>query len=136
MIDIQNTDENECLKWCLVRYLNPADHHPARITKSNKACAKNLDFKDIKFSVKVRDIHEIEKKKKSSIGISVFRYETKEKHSIYALKKCSEEKHVDLLLIEEKEKRHYAFIKDFNTFMYDHFLHRGRQHFCRYCLQV
>ena len=33
-------------------------------------------------------------------------------------------------------KRHYVLIKDCNTFMYDHTLHRGRKHFCRYCLQA
>ena len=35
---------------------------------------------------------------------------------------------------EEEEKRHYVHIKDFDTFMYDHTLDRGRKHFCRYCL--
>ena len=39
-----------------------------------------------------------------SIGISVFGYENKEKHSIYISKKCSEEKHVGSLLIGEAEK--------------------------------
>ena len=63
LINIQNTDDNEYFKWCLVRYLNPADHHPARITKADKDFAKTLDFKDIKFPVKIRDIHKIEKKK-------------------------------------------------------------------------
>ena len=47
LINIQNTDDNECFKWCLIRYLNPIDHHPARITKVNKDFAKRLDFKDI-----------------------------------------------------------------------------------------
>ena len=37
-----------------------------------------------------------------------------EKHPIFISKKCCEEKHVDLLLIEE-EKAHYVPIKDFNT---------------------
>ena len=46
LINIQNTDDNECFKWCLVRYLNPADRNPARITKANKDFAKKLDFKD------------------------------------------------------------------------------------------
>ena len=50
--------------------------------------------------------------------------------------KCCEQKHVDLLLIGEEDKRHYMLIKDFNTFMYDQTLHRGRKHFCRFCLQV
>ena len=44
------------------------------ITKSNKDCAKKLDFKDkifmAKLLVQVRDIHKIEKK--NSIGISIF----------------------------------------------------------------
>ena len=64
LIDIQNIGNNECFKWCLVRYLQPEDHHPAKITKANKDFAKRLDFKDMKFPVKIKDIHKIEKKKK------------------------------------------------------------------------
>ena len=51
-------------------------------------------------------------------------------------KKRCEEKHVDLLLIGEEGKKHYVLMKDFNTFMYDHILHRGRKYFCCYCLQA
>ena len=58
----------------------------ARITKADKDFSKSLDFKDIKFPVKVRDINKIEKK--NSIGISAFGYENKEKHPIYVSKKC------------------------------------------------
>ena len=46
-------------------YLNPADHHAARFTKANKDFVRKRDFKDIKFPVKIRDIHEIEKKQKT-----------------------------------------------------------------------
>ena len=81
MINNQNIDDNECFKWCLVRYLNPAYHHPARITKADKDFAKGLDFKNIKFPVKIRYIHKIEKK--NSIGVSFFGYENKEKHQMY-----------------------------------------------------
>ena len=56
LINIQNTDDNECFKWCLVRYLNLANYHPTRITKADKDFAKRFDFKDIKFPVKIRDI--------------------------------------------------------------------------------
>ena len=102
MINVQNIDENECFKRCLVRYLIPADHNPRRITKADKDFAKRLDFKDIKFPVKIRDIHKIEKKK-NSIGINVLGYENKEKYPIYESKQCCEEKH-DLLLIGEGQK--------------------------------
>ena len=134
LIKIQNIDDNECFKWCLVRYLSPVDHNPRRITKIDKEFAKKLEFKNTKLSVKIRDIHKIEKK--SSISISPFNNENKEKHLIYVWKKYCEENHVDLLLIGEEGKRHYALIKDFNTFMFDHTLHRWRKHFCRYCLQA
>ena len=60
----------------------------------------------------------------------------KEKHPNYVSKKCCDKKHVDLLLLGEEGKRHYVFIKDFNTFIYDHTLHHGRKHFCCYCLLV
>ena len=47
LINIQNIVDSECFKWCLVRYLNPADHHPARTTKADKDFVKKLNFKDI-----------------------------------------------------------------------------------------
>ena len=63
LINIQNIYDNECFKWCLVRYLNPEDHNPRRIIKVYKDFAKRLDFKGIKFPVKIRDIYKIEKKR-------------------------------------------------------------------------
>ena len=134
MINIQNIDDNECFRWNLVRYLNPVDRNLARITKADKEFTKKLDFKGIKFPVKIRDIYNIEKN--NSIGISVFSYEYKEKYQIYVSKKCCEENHVYLLLIGEEVKRRYALIKDFNPFIYDHALHRGKNIFCHYCLQA
>ena len=71
LITIQNIDANECVKWGIVRYLNPANHHPARIAKADKVFAKKRDFKYTKFSVKIKNILKI-KKKKNSISISVF----------------------------------------------------------------
>ena len=44
--------------------------------------------------------------------------------------------HVGLLLLEKKDKKRYALIKDFNGFMCDHTSHRGKEHFCRYCLEA
>ena len=81
-IGISNTDDNECFKWCLVRYLKPADYKSRRITKADKDFAKRLDFKDIKFSVKIRDIHKIETK--NCICISILAMKIKKNiHSVY-----------------------------------------------------
>ena len=107
LINIQNIDK-KCFKWCLVRYLNPADHNLKRIAKSDDDFAKKPDFKDMKFPVKIRDIHKIGKK--NSIGISVFGYINKEKYAIYVSKKCCEEKHVHLLLIGKGVKKNTMFL--------------------------
>ena len=62
LINIQNIDNNECFKWCLIRYLNPVYHNPRKITIAHKDFAKGFDFKDINFPVKIREIYKIEKK--------------------------------------------------------------------------
>ena len=73
LVKIQNIDNNECFERSIDR--NPANHHPVRISKADKDFAKKLDFKDIKFPVKVREIHIIEKR--NSISISAFGDENK-----------------------------------------------------------
>ena len=88
-INIQNINDNECFKLSIARYLNPENNHRARVKKADKDFNKKLDLKDIKLPVKIRDIHNIEKK--NFIGISIFGYENTEKHPIYVWKKCCEE---------------------------------------------
>ena len=80
LIKIKNTANNECFKWCLLIYSHPTDHNPKRIRRFYKVFARLLDFKYIKCPVKVRDIQKI-KKKMNCIGISVSRYDNKEKIS-------------------------------------------------------
>ena len=74
-------NDNECLNWCIVRYLHPANQRPARIRNIDEILSDELDFDKIKFPVKTKDIHKIERK--NSTGISVFGYENKKKHPIY-----------------------------------------------------
>ena len=45
-------------------------------------------------------------------------------------------KNINLLLIRDEGNINYVLIKDFNTSMYDHSLHCGRKHFCRYCFNA
>ena len=100
----------------MVRSLNPADDHPARIRKAKILFRDELDFKYIKFPWKIRDIPK--PKKKNFIGISVFGYQNKEKYPVYVSKKCCEENMFNML-IEEKSKRYYDLTKDLYTFIYD-----------------
>ena len=63
LINIQNIDDNECFKWSIVIYLNSANHHPAKTTKTDKDIAKTLAFKGIKiFQSKLETCRKTEKK--------------------------------------------------------------------------
>ena len=69
LINIQNIDDNECFKQCLVRYLHLADHHPARTKKVDKDSAKQ----DIKIPIIIRDIHKIKKRILSLLALLVMK---------------------------------------------------------------
>ena len=68
LINIQNIGGNECFKWCLIRYLNPADHQPARTAKAGKGFSKIFNFKYLQFPVKAKDFHKIEKNIQSALA--------------------------------------------------------------------
>ena len=53
------------------RYLNPTDHNPRRITKADKDFPKKLDFKDIKFPVKLETYTKLKKRISSELVFSV-----------------------------------------------------------------
>ena len=65
------------------------------MTKSDENFAKRLDFKNIKFPAKSRDIHKIEKRISSSLAFVVLKMKSKQRW---------EEKRVDILLIGEGQK--------------------------------
>ena len=47
-----------------MRYLNSTYHNPARIRKIDRFCVWKFDFRDIKFPVKIKDVHKIEREEK------------------------------------------------------------------------
>ena len=131
IINMKNND-NECFRWCHIRSLWPQNKHPERIKECDKKYVEKLDYSGIEFPVSVKQYNKIEKQ--NNIRINVFGYEKKQKHPIYVSKEkfnsC-----LNLLLITEGEVGHYCLLKDFNKFMYNQTKHKGRKHFCMYCLQ-
>ena len=80
MINTQNKDYKESLKWFLVIYLHPADKNQARIRRNGKDFARKFELKDSELEIFTKY------RKKNSISISVFSYENKEKIPIYISK--------------------------------------------------
>ena len=99
LINLKNKD-NECFRWCHIRYLNPQGKDPQRIKKSDKHYIKNLDYQGIKFPITIKQINKIEKK--NSIRINVFGYEQKQPYPIYISNEKYED-HMELLLITKDE---------------------------------
>ena len=131
IINIKNNDD-ECFRWCHIRHLLPQNKDPQRIKKCDKKYVEKLDYSGIEFPVSVKQYNKIEKQ--NNIRVNVFGYEEKQKYPIY----LSKEKFnycLNLLLITEGEKKHYCLLKNFNKFMYNQTNHKGRKHFCMYCLQ-
>ena len=131
IINIKNNDD-ECFRWCHIRYLLPQNKNPQRIKESDKKYVEKLDYSGIEFPVSVKQYNKIEKQ--NNIRVNVFGYEEKQKYPIY----LSKEKFnfcLNLLLITEGEKKHYCLLKNFNKFMHNQTKNNGRKHFCMYCLQ-
>ena len=131
LINLKNKDD-ECLRWCHIRHLNPQEKYPQRIKKSDKEYVDKLNYSGIEFPVTIKQINKIEKQ--NNIRINVFGYEEKQPFPIYVSKEKSENQ-MNLLLITKDENKHYVLIKDFNKFMYQQTKHKERKHFCMHCLQ-
>ena len=94
--------------------------------------ANDLISKDIKFLVPKKDYSKIEKQ--NNICINVFCYENDLVYPVLMSRQRFED-YMDLLLINEENKSHYVYIKNFNRFMFNKKKCKNRKHFSRYCLQ-
>ena len=97
------TDDNECFRWCHIRYLNPQEKDPQRIKKSDKRMVEDLNYQDIEFPVSAKDYTKIEVQ--NSINVNVFGYENRQFYPIFVSKQHNE-KGLNLLRIAEGERQH------------------------------
>ena len=112
LINIKNND-NKCFLWCHIRHLNPLKIHPERIAKADKNVVNNLDYEGIKYPVSKKFFGKIEKK---NICINVFCSENNLVYPVHISDKILENC-MGLLLVTDKNKSHYVYIKNFNRFM-------------------
>ena len=83
------------------------------------------------FPLDINDYEKIEDR--FQMQVNVFGYENKV-YPLYISKKSYNET-LNLLLITEKGKSHYVFIKDFNRLMFSKTKHNDKKHFYMSCLQ-
>ena len=105
------------------RVFTSCRQNPPRMRKSDKDLKRELDFKDIKFLVKIKDIHKVQKK--NCISISVLGFENEKKFPICISKKYLKKK-ANLTMSLSKILAHSCTIKHYTV---------NRKHTCRYCFQ-
>ena len=90
------------------------------------------DYAGTEFPVSGKDYCKIEKK--NNICIHVFYYENNLVYTVYISDQKVED-HIDLLLLTDKNKSNYDYIKDFNRFTCNKTECSTKTNFCKYCLQ-
>ena len=102
------------------------------ITKKDKELVSKLNYEGINFRVSKKDYCKIEVQNK--ICINVFCFENKVVYPVYLSdQKFSDS--MDLLLISDKFKSHYVYIKDFDRYMFNKTKYKGKKYFCKNCFQ-
>ncbi|GFQ93384.1 uncharacterized protein TNCT_369411 [Trichonephila clavata] len=128
ILNIKNEDQR-CFLWCVLAHLHPVEANANRVSTylkfQNELCTKNLTF-----PTPLNQIECFEEKNK--ISINVFGFEKE----IFPLKITTKDfdKHVNLLLISNQEKRHYCLIKSLNRVLSDLTQHKSESFYCNYCL--
>lgn len=131
LINIQNED-NECFRWCHVRYINPKTENPQQIKNSDREMVEKLNYQGVEFPVNVKDYGKVEAK--NSFNVNVFGYEDRQFFPIYVSKQKNTGE-LNLLLITDEEKQHYVLIKDLDRMMFNISKSHHRERFCMHCLK-
>ena len=71
---------------------------------------------------------------KNNICINVFSYEDESVFPIYVSDQQFKDA-MDLLLLNDDDKIHYVYIKEFNRFMFHKTKNKSKKYFCKSCLQ-
>ena len=127
VINIKNTTDNECFKWCITRAMNPIGKNQNLITKKLREQSKIFDWTGVNFPTSFEDISRFEKSNGVSVKVLGCDEETKEVVHLrngngrYKLA-------VTLLLFEE----HYCLVRNISRLV-SRQICDGANYFCDYC---
>ena len=114
-----------------MRHVNPVKTHPERITQKDEELVNDLEYKKIKFLASKEHFNRIDTK--NNICINVFCYENKLTFPMY-ISDQKFELSMDLLLLIDKNKLYYVYIKDFDRFIFHKSKKKAKKYFCKSCL--
>ncbi|XP_031777427.1 uncharacterized protein LOC107981297 [Nasonia vitripennis] len=151
-VNIRNND-NQCFKYAILSALHPSETNPNRVNQY-RMYENELNFGDIEFPVKLKDVPKFEKLNDISVNVYMLKkYNVKFEVSPCHITKEKKEKHVNLLLIQdfyidENEennhdvggslpKYHYVWIKYLSRILSSQLSKSHvKSYHCERCLQI
>lgn len=132
IVNVNNEYDSKCFIWSVLAALHQQKLNANRVAKYVRY-EKELNVAGLEFPLQVNQVKRFEQLNES-ISINVFAYDNRTgPYPLYVTnKKCQH--HINLLLLTEGEKRHYAWIKIFSSFVRRPGQHKARKYYCNYCL--
>ena len=118
--------------WCHIIHLHSMNKYAQQNKRADKEIAASLNYEVTECLVAKKGHHKIDTN--NDIRISVFVYVKNKVYPIYSSKQ-NFENYMELLLVNNKGKSHYIYIKDFHRFIYNKTNHGDQIRFCMNCLQ-
>ena len=131
LINIKNTD-NYCFIWSYIRYINPLNKNPNRITKKDKELFNNIyeKLKYFEFPLKINknNIEKIE----DILEINICILSADENNNVFPMFSSENNHKNDLNLFYYKD--HICLIKDLNKYLQKSNKNKNKKYFCSRCL--
>ena len=136
VINIRNSDQF-CFQWAILSCLHPSKNHHTNSVYSYTKYRDTLNFQDISFPVKIKDIAKFEKlNPQISVNVISLDPDTKGYCVEYLSPERQRQHHVNLLLLHDANTQHYVWIKNFFRLLSDRTNHKGSSYVCNSCLNV
>ena len=135
VINPKNENDEECFKWAVTVALHYKEikSHAERVSNI-VGCTNNYNWSGLEFSMAINKINEFEKN--NDIAVIVLGVRGQRVYICRNSKHYDRKNVVNLLLIDDGEKRHYTAIKSFTRpLASNNSKHKHKQHFCLNCLQ-
>lgn len=131
VINIKNYDEY-CILYAITAALHPATAN-VDSASSYPHFSTVLNYQGIQFPISVHDIDKLESL--NNLSLTIYKLIADDQVIPFKLSTFNAPKHIDLLLLEENSKQHFAWIKNLSRLIRSQISKRKCQHYlCRLCL--
>lgn len=132
IVNVKNDDDRW---WAILSALHPVERNPDRVTNYVKYQYENeLNVSGINCAVKA-DKHAIEKfEKQNKLAINIYTYDTRLAPLIVTKNRDQPNKIIHLLLLTDKEKQRYRWIKNLDRLLATQTNEKCRKFICPFCL--